>query len=177
MNSKLLVLIPALLAGGCAIDTSNTYYAEPAAEVVQPKLYFYPTQGQTPERQERDRYECHNWAVGRTGFDPSRHSLPPAQRQVVVPARPTGETAVGAAIVGALIGAAVSDSRNAASGAIVGAAAGGLLGAAAESAEADEQNRRAVLSQMNVSASDQRSLADFQRAMSACLEARGYTVK
>ena len=177
MNSKLLVLIPALLAGGCAVDTGSTYYAEPAGEVVQPKLYFYPTQGQTPERQERDRYECHNWAVGRTSFDPSRHALPPAQRQVVVPARPSGETAVGAAIVGALIGAAVSDSRNAASGAIVGAAAGGLLGAAAESAEADEQNRRAALSQVTVSAADQRGLADFQRAMSACLEARGYTVK
>lgn len=180
MNTKLLLLAPALLLSGCVVDSSSAYYAdaaESAAEPVPPQVYFYPTQGQTPERQERDRYECYNWAVSRTGFDPSRRPLPPSQRGVVVPPRPTGEATVGGALIGAIIGAAVSDSRNAASGAIVGAAAGGLLGAASESAQADEDARRYAASQAAAAAGNGRAAADYQRAMSACLEARGYSVK
>ena len=180
MNTKLLVLVPALLLSGCVVDNSGAYYADAdsaASESVPPQVYFFPTQGQTAERQERDRYECYNWAVGRTGFDPSRRPLPPTQRHVVVPSRPTGEATVGGALLGAIIGAAVSDSRNAASGAIVGAAAGGLLGAASESAQADEEARRYAAGQAVASAGNGRAAADYQRAMSACLEARGYTVK
>jgi hypothetical protein len=179
MNTKLLVLAPALLLSGCVVD-SSAYYGDAASsapEAVPAHVYFYPTQGQSPERQERDRYECYNWAVSRTGFDPSRRPLPPSQRDVVVPARPTGEATVGGALIGAIIGAAVSDSRNAASGALVGAAAGGLLGAVSESAQADEDARRYTASQAAAAAGNGRAAADYQRAMSACLEARGYSVK
>ena len=34
-------------------------------------LYAYPRDGQTEERQAQDRFECHEWAVGQTGYDPS----------------------------------------------------------------------------------------------------------
>lgn len=34
-------------------------------------VYVYPREGQSPEQQDRDRYECHRWAVDQTGFDPS----------------------------------------------------------------------------------------------------------
>lgn len=33
-------------------------------------LYVYPREGQSDERQASDRYECHRWASGQTGFDP-----------------------------------------------------------------------------------------------------------
>ena len=33
-------------------------------------LYFYPTKGQTKEQQERDRYDCYQWAKKQTGYDP-----------------------------------------------------------------------------------------------------------
>ena len=33
---------------------------------------YYPSKGQTPEQQGRDAYECNQWAVSQTGFDPSR---------------------------------------------------------------------------------------------------------
>jgi len=36
------------------------------------QLYVYPEKGQSPELQAKDRYECHRWAVGQTGFDPSQ---------------------------------------------------------------------------------------------------------
>jgi hypothetical protein len=37
-----------------------------------PDLMIYPKNGQTPEQQAADRYECHNWARSQTGFDPTQ---------------------------------------------------------------------------------------------------------
>ncbi len=49
--------------------------AAPADSSVPPasEPYVYPNQGQNPEQQSSDRYECHRWAVDQTGFDPSRN--------------------------------------------------------------------------------------------------------
>ncbi len=35
-------------------------------------VYLYPRNGQTAQQTSTDRYECHSWAVGQTGFDPTR---------------------------------------------------------------------------------------------------------
>jgi hypothetical protein len=35
-------------------------------------LYLYPRNGQSDQQMANDRYECHSWAVGQTGFDPTR---------------------------------------------------------------------------------------------------------
>jgi hypothetical protein len=35
-------------------------------------FYVYPRNGQTQEQQSADRYECHSWAKGQTGFDPTQ---------------------------------------------------------------------------------------------------------
>jgi hypothetical protein len=35
-------------------------------------FFMYPKNGQTQEQQSADRYECHSWAKGQTGFDPTR---------------------------------------------------------------------------------------------------------
>lgn len=40
----------------------------PAAE----DIFVYPGAGQGPEQTASDRYECHRWASGETGFDPTR---------------------------------------------------------------------------------------------------------
>lgn len=59
---------------------AGTYYLWRADsrdfEVVSPPapsydVIAYPAKGQGDEQQARDRYECHRWAVGQTGFDPS----------------------------------------------------------------------------------------------------------
>ncbi|QLF91894.1 hypothetical protein HW090_01210 [Pseudomonas sp. ABC1] len=34
------------------------------------QVIAYPSNGQSSEQQARDRYECHSWAVGQSGFDP-----------------------------------------------------------------------------------------------------------
>jgi len=36
------------------------------------ELYAYPRNNQDEQQQSRDRDECHQWAVSKTGFDPSR---------------------------------------------------------------------------------------------------------
>jgi hypothetical protein len=42
-------------------------------------VFIYPKNGQSPDQQGRDRYECHLWAANQTGFDPSAggRGLPP----------------------------------------------------------------------------------------------------
>lgn len=69
------------------------------------KLFIYPKQGQSERQQDQDRYQCHQWAMEKSGYDPTR--------------------------------------------------AGGNV------PEAEYFNKR----------------SDYQRAMKACLEARGYSVK
>jgi hypothetical protein len=38
------------------------------------ELIAYPKNGQSQEQQSKDKYECHRWAAGQTGFDPSQGS-------------------------------------------------------------------------------------------------------
>src|SRR5215468_4625366 len=35
-------------------------------------LFVYPQNGQSPEQQADDRYQCHAWASQQTGFDPTK---------------------------------------------------------------------------------------------------------
>ncbi len=78
--------------------------APPADTAPAARQFVYPRQGQSPERQSADEYDCHRWAADQSGFDPA--------------AAATGH-------------AAVADARR----------------------------------------------PDYQRARSACLEGRGYTVR
>ena len=36
------------------------------------QLFVYPTKGQSEQQQATDRYQCHRWAAGQTGFDPTQ---------------------------------------------------------------------------------------------------------
>jgi hypothetical protein len=35
-------------------------------------VFVYPKNGQSDEQQARDKYECHKWAQGESGFDPTQ---------------------------------------------------------------------------------------------------------
>ena len=150
----------------------------PRAPITQ--VYFYPKAGQTNEQQSRDHYECYNWAMKQTGFDPSQSSIPPEQRVRVVPMPPPGHDTTVLAITGAVLGALIAGPRHAAGGALIGAAGGAIAGAASDSSrqqtarqleEAYSNRDRALDAQY-----EGRAL-NFQRAMGACLDGRGYTVK
>jgi hypothetical protein len=45
---------------------------EAAVQNGSAEVFVYPKNGQSEEQQSTDRYECHRWAVDRTGFDPTR---------------------------------------------------------------------------------------------------------
>jgi hypothetical protein len=36
------------------------------------QMFIYPRLGQSEKQQADDRYECHRWAVGQTGYDPTQ---------------------------------------------------------------------------------------------------------
>ncbi len=174
----------AVLLTGCVEAPPPRPYAPPPPPPDKPvtDIYAYPQNNQSPDQQERDRYECNAWAVKQTGFDPSAPNVPPHDRYRVVAAGPApgSGTAVGA-ITGAILGAVVAGPRDAGAGLILGGVAGGLVGTAAEQqqrAQAQEQadainNAR---SSQEMAAIDARA-SNYRRALSACLEGRGYTVK
>jgi hypothetical protein len=136
-------------------------------DVLGADLYIYPNKGHSPEQQSRDRYDCHLWAVQQTGFDPTR-----AQASAPSPPPPQGGVFKGAsrgAAVGAIGGALAGD---AGTGAAVGAATGGLIGGMKQRGQAQQQQAQA-----NQAAQQQNALAAYNRALSACLFGRSYTVK
>lgn len=79
----------ALVVGGLTYLVANeVYYRERPGqgwEVVPPpdpisaaapegpgRLFIYPRHGQSAAQQRDDEFECHRWAAGQTGFDPSQ---------------------------------------------------------------------------------------------------------
>jgi len=139
------------------------------------EVYAYPMHGQTPEQQDRDHYECSQWATAQTGFDPSAPGVPPHQRVVVSGPPPGTNTAIGA-VTGALIGATVARPWNAAPAALAGAVVGGAIGSAADAANAQNTHTVLVQDRRALAAQEQRA-ANYRRALGACLDARGYSVK
>jgi hypothetical protein len=167
---------------GCATEPMAVPAPPPATVAPLPdtRVYVYPTAGQSEAQLDRDRYECHQWAVRQSGFDPSVTQAAPHQRVEVVAMPPTGTDTLSGAATGAIIGAAVSRPREAGGGALIGAVAGALLGAASDSARAqqaaDTQRRiDARYDQQNYGL-DQLA-GNYRRALSACLQGRAYTVK
>ena len=144
------------------------------------QVYFYPRAGQTTEQQSRDHYDCYNWAVQQTGFDPGQSTIPTDQRVRVVPMPPPGHDTATLAVAGAVLGALIGGPRHALGGALIGASGGAIAGAASDSArmESARQQEEAYAARDRVrDARLDEKVFDFRRAMSACLEGRGYTVR
>ncbi len=118
--------------------------------------YVYPAKGQSTEQQQKDEWECHQWAVQQTGFDPSQ----PVEQSV------PRHSAMGGAARGAAVGAVGGAiGGNAGEGAAIGAAVGGLATVM--------RDRRANEAQQQAYSG---ASANYDRAYGACLTGRGYTV-
>jgi hypothetical protein len=50
----------------------NADSPSPPPDSAQLDLMIYPKNGQSKEQQAADQFECHNWARGQTGFDPTQ---------------------------------------------------------------------------------------------------------
>jgi hypothetical protein len=159
----------------CSVLTFSALLATTSARAQDSGMFIYPAKGQSQEKQDKDRYECHTWAVKQTGFDPSNpqagvsnapkpQPYQPSQPHVLKgAARGTALGAVGGAITG-----------NAGKGAAAGAAMGGLAGGFKRR---DEKINQANHQQVSAQSAQQSQRGAYQRAMAACLEGRGYTVK
>ena len=138
-------------------------------------IYVYPAKGQSQEQQDRDRYECHSWAVKQTGFDPSRPQTSPSNAYASPnqPLPPQGHVVRGAgrgAALGAVGGAITGDAGT-------GAAAGAAMGAVAGGIRRRNQRLQYQQQQQQAATNEQQSQGNaYHRAMAACLTGRGYTV-
>jgi hypothetical protein len=167
------VPLAATLGLAACVTPPPRTYAVPAPP--PQKIFVYPKNGQSPEQADRDRYECHLWAVQQTGVDPSRADANPYERVVVQPANPPGSGTAAGAIGGAILGALIAGPRNAGAGLIIGGATGAIVGSAADANA--QQQARMTQQQINQSAAQGRAAADsYRRALGACLEGRGYTI-
>jgi len=153
-------------------------YQSSRAPITQ--VYFYPRGGQTTEQQSRDHYECYNWAMQQTGFDPSQSSIPPQRRVKVVPMPPPGHDTAVLAIAGAVLGALIAGPRHAGAGALIGAGSGAVAGAVSDASRqqyAQQMEEAYVNRDQALDARYEGQARNFRRAMTACLEGRGYSVK
>jgi outer membrane lipoprotein SlyB len=143
------------------------------------KIFVYPANGQSPEQTDRDRYECHQWAVQQTGVDPSLPNANPYERVVVQPAVPPGAGTATGAIAGGILGAIIGGPRNAGAGLVIGAATGAIVGTAAEANANAQAQKQANMTQaqINEQIAQGHARADaYRRALGACLTGRGYTI-
>lgn len=130
--------------------------------------YIYPSKGQTQEQENRDKYECQQWAVSQSGFDPSKPSATSTS-----PQQPQGQAAHGAArgaAVGAVGGAMAGEEVGAR--AAGGAARGGLVGMIRRRREKKEAEQE----QAQAQAAGANGQDAYNRAFASCLQGRGYAV-
>ncbi len=125
--------------------------------LAQSQPFAYPNRGQSQAQQDRDHFECFNWASQKTGFNPSQPVANNNRGGNVL------RGAAGGALIGT-VGGAIGG--NTGTGAAVGAGVGAMTGLVRQ-----ERNRN------NNNAQSQQLQQEYFRAWSACMSARGYTVK
>jgi hypothetical protein len=121
---------------------------------------YYPAKGQTPQKQNTDTGECQVWAQQNTGINPAAVAQTPPPPAPSGPAVGGGERLKGAAR-GAVIGEVAGGERTG-DAAAVGAVAGGARA---------RQNQKAQ------QAAQSSQISTYNRAVAACMEGRGYSVK
>ena len=159
------------------------------------ELFAYPPSDRTAAQQQQDKFECHQWAVDQTQFDPVEYasqgsSASPTAAQTSANAatstesrsqQSAGKPLVGGAAQGAAIakvsGGDVSDA--AATGAGLRLLGNLRARKQAEQRAAQSQQRAQVAEQQQTtqaSADVKEKQQSYQRARATCFKARGYTV-
>jgi hypothetical protein len=152
---------------GRALLVALALSALPAAAVEDLRaLEVRGLRGQSQEQARRDRYECHNWSVEQTGGQaPPAASLapPPVDAKADLKHERIGRAIVGATI-GGVVGSLFGDWHNQNENVLAGAAVGAGIGAATAGGG------------RKVAPPAPEGPSDYLRALTACLEGRGYSV-
>jgi len=145
------------------------------AAVAQP--WIYPNLGQSPQQQEFDRGQCYSWAVQQTGFDPANPRIaigPPPPQSAPGPDGSMLRGAAGGAALGAIGGAIGGDAGK---GAAIGAGVGGLFGGFRRMRQLEEEQQMQASYQAQQQSAMAQGRSNYDRAFSACMSGRGYTVR
>ncbi|HTI19261.1 MAG TPA: glycine zipper family protein [Trinickia sp.] len=130
---------------------------------------YYPAKGQSAQQQQADMAACGSWATQTTGVDPvalanRSANQPPPQGQSGERLRGAARGAAGGAAIGAIAG-------DAGKGAAIGAVTGTVVGGARQRRQQESASQQTQA--MNQDTSNQ--LATYHRAVTACMNGRGYT--
>ena len=192
MNGKWFAILVCSLSFGCTAIAQQSTPA-PAASAPPPSpaqrigLFAFPRNNQSEAQQLRDENDCYSAARQRTGIDSqtpppslSDDEIRAAQLQAAANAQ-QGPGRFGGALRGAAGGAAIGAfTGNAGAGAGIGAVSGTMgTGAARRSANAQSQQQVAAAvrrAEEDLLRQHMQGIDTFQRAFSACMEARNYSV-
>ena len=167
-----------------------------SAQSIGAGVFAYPSADQSQQQQQKDQFECHNWASGQTGYNPMNAPQPGSQAYAqssysssssgVFGGGETGEGGVirdGArgAAGGAMIGAIAGDAGK---GAAIGAATGALFGGMKRRARKreqqqweEQQRQQAQQQQQAMQQQHQQQMNNYRNAYRVCLSARDYQVQ
>jgi len=152
-----------LVVAGCVLGLASASVAD--------ELMIFPNSDQSAEQQEQDKFQCYSWAKGESGFDPMAPptaTAPPPQEQAAKGG--AGKGLVRGAAVGGIVG---DSSKSARRGAGAGAVTGGM--------RRQDQKQKEAAARQQWEQDQQRIYAEkrnrYNRAYSACLEGKDYTVR
>ncbi len=159
-----------IVNGACAIVASLACATAALAE----QTFAYPPADRTADQQRQDQYECHQWAVEQSHFDPVQQASQPATSATK---DSQGRSAAGGAVGGAAKGAAVAAVADEDTGdaARAGAALGLIRQRRAQASEAMEQAQAQKAAQQQQAQAQSKQQA-YDRARNTCFKARGYTL-
>jgi hypothetical protein len=93
---------------------------------------------------------------------------------------PPGQDTLAMSIAGAVLGALIAGPRHAGGGALIGAAGGAMAGMISDASRVEAARQMEEAYSNRNQGRDfhrEKKALQFRRAMSACMEGRGYTVK
>ena len=156
---KIALKLAVIFWGVCVLNTS--WASDPI---------IFPAGGQSSEQMEQDKFQCYGWAKNESGFDPmvtpTATTAPPQQQAK------KGGTGRGL-VRGAALGGIVDGSD----GAKKGAAAGALIGGMRSRNQQQDQAQQQAQWEQEQSANYNQNRSTYNRAYSACLESKDYTVR
>ncbi len=152
-----------------------------AGTAVAQDFMIYPAKGQSQDQMEKDKFECYSWAKGQTGFDPMEMPKatepPPTKQAKSSTAGGVVKGGVGGGLLGAGVGAIADGRKGARKGAAIGALSGGAIGGIRSSSQQKQDKQAQKQWEQQQTNQYMQKRDTYNRAYSACLEGKGYTVK
>jgi hypothetical protein len=130
-------------------------------------LYVYPQKSQSATKQLTDEQQCYNNAKSQTGYDPNATNTASSKSK----AQKSNDNDVAK---GAARGAIISDASG--GDARAGARRGAVIGGIRAKREKSKDDKAQSQADAKKTAENQKK-DNFKRATTACLEARGYSVR